>query len=303
MSYSHLTARDVPDTRTNLITWATGNGRRVLAGIGHEEFAPVLAASARAAELFYVNADMTALARHIGQGLDVFGMSADDLPAQHGLLIWEEAASSEEPGVAPTAVLWAASARRFVVSLLAPAEAHRAWCGRQAEAAAAIDSAASITAGKLVYRGRGPTLQVDEPDRTWDSLDLAEHEEATRTLLATLILIRQPVDERRSLHQIESIPAYRAAARRAARAGADPTQPVRYITLRQTLRPSTDEGSTDHAGRIYRHRWFVKAHRVRQFYPTTGDHKPIWRGPYLVAPRGCEDAPILGGDRVNVLRR
>lgn len=301
-SYSGLTARDVPEARQDLAAWAAGTGGRLIAQQGGGNLGAHLAASARAAELYYVSADMTALARQIGAGLDVYALAYDDLPAEHGLLVWDGPATGERPGVAPTAVAWMSAGHRMAVSLLSPTGAYRAWCAEHSPEA--LRSARAVTAGRLVYRGRGPTLPLDGPDLPWERLDCGDHEEATRTLLATLILIRQPAEARRSLHEMEDVLPSRAAQKRIGRAGGDPTRTVRYVTLRQSLRPreSGDDGG-QHAGRIYRHRWFVKAHRARQYYPSKGEHQTIWRGPYLVVPAGCEGAPILGGERVNVLRR
>jgi hypothetical protein len=66
-----------------------------------------------------------------------------------------------------------------------------------------------------------------------------------------------------------------------------------------------DCGARDTAGRIYRHQWFVRPHR--RTYPDRDDptgYSRKWVGPYLVTPAGCEDAPILGRERiVSVLRR
>jgi hypothetical protein len=59
-----------------------------------------------------------------------------------------------------------------------------------------------------------------------------------RTLLGTLLLIRQPADVRRGLWQSEEIRPAATARKRLRRAGAEhPDAPVRYITLRQSIRP------------------------------------------------------------------
>lgn len=50
----------------------------------------------------------------------------------------------------------------------------------------------------------------------------------------------------------------------------------------------------------YRHRWIVRGHWLSQFYPRRGDHRPIWIDPRFAGPA---DKRLLGGDRVNVLRR
>ncbi|MFE9313282.1 hypothetical protein ACFYM5_37820 [Streptomyces sp. NPDC006706] len=55
-------------------------------------------------------------------------------------------------------------------------------------------------------------------------------------------------------------------------AGAEhPDAPVRYITLRQSIHPASDDdrGARDTAGRIYRHQWFVRPHR--RTYPDHDD--------------------------------
>lgn len=302
MSYSGMTARDLPEARQDLIEWAAGSGGRLIASRGGGSLGSALAASLRAAELYFVTADMTNLARTIGQGLDVYALSSEDLPAEHGLLVWEEPATGERAGAAPCAVSWMASGSDVIFSILCPAGAYRQWCTE--DSPEALKNAPLVTAGRLVLRGRGPRLPLDGPDSPWGKLDFGSHEETTRTLLATLILINQPVEARRSLHEVENVLPSRASQKRISRAGGDPMQPVRTVTLRQALRTSEPGGgSEEHARRIYRHRWFVKAHRARQYYPSRGEHQTIWRGPYLVAPAGCEDAPILGGDRVNVLRR
>lgn len=159
-------------------------------------------------------------------------------------------------------------------------------------ASAVADCFESMRAGRLSWLG---------------TMDVSPGETATGSravLLATWLLIRQPAEERRALHCETRVPAPRSAQKHLARMGNDPTQTVRYITLRQNLRrPPNTPTAEDHAQRIYHHRWFVQPHKVKQFYPSTGERKEIWRGPYLVVPAGCEEAPIIGGDRVNVLRR
>lgn len=62
----------------------------------------------------------------------------------------------------------------------------------------------------------------------------------------------------------------------------------------------TDAGDEPAAGRRYRHRWVVRMHKVRQWYPSLGVHKVLWRGPYIKGPDG---APLLDGDKVQALVR
>ncbi|MFI5751187.1 hypothetical protein ACIBBE_35960 [Streptomyces sp. NPDC051644] len=77
-----------------------------------------------------------------------------------------------------------------------------------------------------------------------------------RTLLGTLLLIRRPADARRGLWQSEEVRPAAAARKRLRRAGAEhPDAPVRYIALRQSIRPTPDDGggARTTAGRVYRH--------------------------------------------------
>ncbi|MEU5242386.1 hypothetical protein ACH4UR_37425 [Streptomyces lydicus] len=99
-----------------------------------------------------------------------------------------------------------------------------------------------------------------------------------------------------------------AARKRLRRSGAEDLNTlVRYVALRQSIRPAPedDHGARDTAGRVYRHQWFVRPHR--RTYPDQDDpigYSRKWVGPYLVTPAGGENAPILGRERVvNVLRR
>lgn len=77
---------------------------------------------------------------------------------------------------------------------------------------------------------------------------------------------------------------------------------MRFIDLRRARTEPFDrsgEGSADRT-REYRHRWIVRGHWRNQYYSTRGDHRPIWIAPHFAGP---EDKPLLGGERVNVLRR
>ncbi|MFJ3099469.1 hypothetical protein [Streptomyces hydrogenans] len=46
--------------------------------------------------------------------------------------------------------------------------------------------------------------------------------------------------------------------------------------------------------RAYHHRWTVRMHKVRQWYPSTQEHRLIWRGPYI---KGLADAPFMVGEK------
>ncbi|MGP4030319.1 hypothetical protein [Actinomadura sp. 3N407] len=71
---------------------------------------------------------------------------------------------------------------------------------------------------------------------------------------------------------------------------------VRVIQLRRTNR-KIDQGP---ASKNWQHRWIVRMHKVRQWYPSLQQHKVIYRGPY---PKGPDDKPLLRGDKVHGLVR
>lgn len=77
------------------------------------------------------------------------------------------------------------------------------------------------------------------------------------------------------------------------RAGVTPQ--VRVVAVRAAARPDGDGGT----GRDWRHRWVVRMHKVRQWYPSEQRHRVLYRGPYVKRPA---DKPLLGGDVVRVVR-
>jgi len=64
--------------------------------------------------------------------------------------------------------------------------------------------------------------------------------------------------------------------------------------------PTRSDPKRQARGRQYTHRWVVRMHKVRQWYPSEGVHKIIWRGPYIKGPDG---AVLLDGDMVHALVR
>lgn len=312
------TPRDLPALRHDLATWyASEPAARALASVTDTEpavgrhIAARHRATTQAAGLYFVNDDMTDLAITIGRGLDTFAVLAEtDLPEDQGLLMWSHRfLEPEADGLtfAPLAVSWSAVGGHIDVTLyehLPTAQRTMAASYRHR----ALDAGTPPGQVPDLMQMWESRMRADGRDRPWTSTEDTDPGSHTvlRTLLATWLLIRQPSDARKALHHTEEIPAPRSAQKQIRRGGGDPTRTVRYITLRQTLRRPDDTGAgsgREHAGKIYHHRWFVSPHRTNQYYPSTGEHQRIWRGPYLVVPAGCENAPILGGERVNVLRR
>jgi hypothetical protein len=52
---------------------------------------------------------------------------------------------------------------------------------------------------------------------------------------------------------------------------------------------------------VYHHRWPVRMHKVRQWYPSLQEHRAIRPGFYI---KGPADAPLrMGGRRTSWIRR
>ncbi|MCO1659189.1 hypothetical protein KDL28_29370 [Pseudonocardia sp. S2-4] len=104
-------------------------------------------------------------------------------------------------------------------------------------------------------------------------------------------LCRQPLTTT-SWHTLTHHPGHdEPAAGTAGRRRPEGLDRVRIVHLRPP--PARDPDDTDDvdgsvgAQRRYHHRWPVRMHKVRQFYPSTGTHKIIWRGPYIKGPDGA----------------
>lgn len=75
--------------------------------------------------------------------------------------------------------------------------------------------------------------------------------------------------------------------------GGKPADPdIRVIRLAHQV-PAQRSADAD-TSRIHHHRWTVRMHKVRQWYPSTQEHRLIWRGPYI---KGPADAPFMVGEK------
>lgn len=110
-------------------------------------------------------------------------------------------------------------------------------------------------------------------------------------LRAAWLLMQQP------LVGTSEVQLPRPTRRRLQRDGHEPP-PVRLVEIR---RPEPVGGGTDVAAdRGYHHRWIVRGHWRQQWYPSRQVHRPVWIAPHV---KGPGDAPLLGGDKVNVWKR
>ena len=80
------------------------------------------------------------------------------------------------------------------------------------------------------------------------------------------------------------------------RGGSSSGEPdVRVIRLTNPATTGRElEGKPAAGTRTYHHRWPVRMHKVRQWYPSLQQHRVIWRGPYI---KGPADAPLLVSEK------
>ncbi len=82
----------------------------------------------------------------------------------------------------------------------------------------------------------------------------------------------------------------------AARAAVPPD--VRVVTLRRAGSPG--QPAAQPGPHQWHHHWVVRMHKVRQWYPSLGQHTVIYRGPFV---KGDTAKPLLGGEVVRGLVR
>lgn len=327
MSAPAINPRHLPEIRHRLAAWydspAAVNTIASAGEMGTEQ-------ARRAAErwhqvldqvgMVYVDPDMCDTAQEMADQLSTLAVDAeDDLPQPHGLLIWgrrPRVPAHPDDGMryAPDGVMWRTRGRTVeVILLLDPRATDPPRLGRSLRAGVERHTPPHLIPDLIPMWECG--LPADGRERPWSSLingdGVEEAEDDTvavmRMLLATWLIIRQPAS-RRSLHDVERVGASKASARRIERASGDPTRTVDYVTLRRYEPPTGAATGArpvpgEETGRTYSVRWWVSPHRITRHWPSTGESKRVWRGPYLATPQGCETAPIQGEDRVYVLRR
>ncbi|MET9878558.1 hypothetical protein ABZZ36_28575 [Actinacidiphila glaucinigra] len=74
----------------------------------------------------------------------------------------------------------------------------------------------------------------------------------------------------------------------------EPVDNVRVIRLTAQASGRQAQSAQSAGNRAYHHRWPVRMHKVRQWYPSRQEHRVIWRGPYI---KGPADAPLLIGEK------
>jgi hypothetical protein len=289
-----LRAADLPELRAELVTFAespegASYWRDHASTVDYYERIHVDAdrlsaavSSALAGELYAVSGPMGELAATAGQSLDLFDMEVEDLPTPAGVLIFEQppqllqGRDQDGSQVAIHGATWSVhdegeGGYAWIIPIAQDEGHNHLMLGGPALLPFSMaDYLASV---------RGPVMTREK--------NLFDH--LITALRAAWLLMRQPLAESSDLEPS------RAVRKRLRRVGREPAS-VRLIELR---RPKTASGQGD-GDREYHHQWIVRGHWRQQWYPARQVHRPVWIAPHVKGPEG---APLIGGEKVNFLKR
>ncbi|MFC1436632.1 hypothetical protein ABUW04_00015 [Streptacidiphilus sp. N1-10] len=139
---------------------------------------------------------------------------------------------------------------------------------------------------------RGHTLQQPSEVGEWTSGQVVEDSLGDFTRCYMFAFWRLAAQGSTAVTPAPAGPTAATAGRPATTAlGAEPA--VRIVRLNTKATTASGAGTAT-ATRTYHHRWPVRMHKVNQWYPREGEHRIIWRGPYI---KGPADAPLLLTDK------
>lgn len=326
------TARMLPDIRAELVQWlsdpgSAGGQARWSQGFDAKTAAQERRAAAdwavalRAAELFFVAKDMTRMAVSAGLALPSYRLHPEDLPATHGLLLWEEYATDafdggEFTGCPIIGVSWAVQGggvqlrtwclREDWIPFMAKGDPRAGLKDLTADQVRALridypQAIVCMSTGYLPF-GRLPGWLSSMPDDTSGmtvaaledySKSADRQEQAERALVVTWLLMGQ------TLASEDQVAPSKASVKYLRRIDPNLLTAVRYVKLRRS--GSMTQERLEGSGSGHQVRWIVRGHWRNHWYPSRKAHRPIWIDAHIKGPDG---APILDPDKlVNVLRR
>lgn len=335
-------ARDVPGLRDALLhSWKSGHLLELLTvhdgrmhmpvarrdearGLNEfyskREWAELLVERLAEAELFYVTADMTEVVEQASLATPTYQVFHDQLPAETGLMVFArpfchvppdrlapgqrvemmaafwtvvEDVGGGEGGPQP-GVMLVTLQDSDVLLYTQPLDELISTPGQRRRALETL----RVRYGALAYHEEYPMPFGDAP---WDSPGLAVRNQAVAASFTTWILMSQRITQ----ESTEAAP--RHLAKQARRQGR-PEPSVRCVTLRYSSRgPREDDDQEQQPGqasRKYTKRWPVKGYGYwrNTWYPSRERHELQ----YVHVPgymKGQPGAPLVGGERVNVLRK
>lgn len=233
-------------------------------------------------DLYAVSGPMAELAATAGQSLGLFDMEVQDLPTPTGVLIFEQPPQllhgPDEDGT-PLVIHGATWAARD------DGEGGFVWITPIAEMGGhshlLLGGPALLPFSMADYLASIGRSGLERDKNLFDHL--------ITTMRAAWLLMQQPLAETSDMQPD------RAVRKRLRRIAREPAA-VRLIELR---RPKSSGGPGD-GDREYHHQWIVRGHWRQQWYPARQVHRPVWIAPHIKGPEG---APLLGGEKVNFLKR
>lgn len=261
--------------------------------------------------LYYVTRDMTTLVAQAAAAMPHYQVYEDQLPSPAGLVVFGDTVCEVPPErlrpgqrVLVNAALWAtvpdigSGQPGVVVVTLQDTDVLLSTqpMNTSPKLMQQIIGEMRAAYGPLAYHEEYPLPFGDAP---YGHTDQRVQNHAVAAMMTTWKLMRQRI----TITRDEPLP--RAVRRQYTRDGR-PVPVVRTTTLRQTVRTHQDpqEKDPNAPGRTYSVRWPVTGYGYwrNTWYPSKQRHEEQ----FVVVPsymKGPPDAPIIGGDRVNVLRR
>jgi hypothetical protein len=262
---------------------------------GDDDIAGLLQSHLRAADLYWISDDMTALAMHAGEQLAAARWATADRPSPIGLAVFDGGLGMVDvaPGIhAPVqAVAWGPGPDSTLI----------VWHLLNGPQLLAELPGTDTTRVPPLLAVREARLPVTDEPVPLDDLPAHEGMRPSRAIIGALAaswhLMQQP-----QLVDRSTVEAGRSDARSLRRAGL-PDEGVTLIALRRQYTPKDRAPDAGSDGRHYRHRWVVSGHwreyRSERYSEETRASKQ-WIPSHVKGPDG---APLLSTEKVNVWRR
>lgn len=252
-----------------------------------------LAVNLAAADLFWVQQDMAALAMHAGEQLAAARWATADRPAPCGLLYWQGGIGHIDGygvQIPVEACVWGPHQGEMMLWLLMSRDRLVIESGRAEHLFTLVTE--EIPPLIPVY---GATLPVTAEPLSMAEVDSGLPQPVVAALASSWLLMQQPLLVDRTRERADK-PTVRSLAREGL-----PVPEVSVVDLRRQYTPQDRDPDAGTDGRRYRHRWVVSGHWRDQAYgPGRLLRRQTWIPSHVKGPEG---APLLSTEKVNVWRR